>query len=305
MRKRILSVFCLMIFGLCMVPQVSAVGLESQGEQVEQKGFFERVEDYLSFDDITQMSLIYVLLLAFLIGIISSLTPCIYPMIPITLGILQAQASPSVFHNFLLSFFYVTGIATVYATLGYIAATTTVMLGQWLANPWVVALLIALFLYLAFSMFGFYEIYLPRFLQKGSSVKVRKGSLFYSFIFGGISGMAASPCLTPPLALLLGFVATRGSPLVGFLTLFVFAMGMGLLLMVVGTFSNTLTNLPRAGAWMNEIKKFFGFLLIGVAIYFLGHLVSEQLEGMLYCVLIFSFIVYYAFVVGRRLRGKA
>ena len=245
---------------------------------------------------LAQLPLIYVIPIAFLIGIAASLTPCIYPMIPITMGILQSQASKSIGRNFLLSTAYVSGMATVYATLGYIAATTTLIVGEWLANPIFIGLLILLFLYLAFSMFGFYEIYIPKFMRSGTSVKGKKGSLLYSFMFGAVSGAAASPCLTPAIALLLGYVAKRGNPIVGFITLFAFSFGMGLLLIIIGTFSNTITSLPRAGAWMNQIKKFFGFLMLGVCIYFLQPFVSEQITTTLYYALAAGMIGYYAVV---------
>jgi len=295
---------------LCFYQRSSAkFGIEDRLEKLEntaeiikkeldqnQLSFLSKIKNFLSFDQISlaNLPLVYILLIAFLIGIATSFTPCIYPMIPITIGILQSQASTSIARNFLVSTAYVTGIATVYATLGYFAATTTMILGQWLANPWFIMLLVLLFLYLAFSMFGFYEIYMPKFLSSSNSKIKTKGSILYSFLFGAVSGTAASPCLTPPLALLLGYVAKQGSPLIGFVTLFVFSFGMGLLLITVGTFSNTITNLPRAGAWMNEIKKFFGFLLIGVSIYFAQPLINETLATILFISLILVTLGYYA-----------
>ncbi|MCK4499461.1 hypothetical protein KAU11_03130, partial [Candidatus Babeliales bacterium] len=131
----------------------------------------------------TQNSFFYLILMAFLAGLLVSLTPCIYPMIPITLGILQAQATTSLFHNFLISSTYVLGISVVYAALGYLAATTTLILGQWLASPWLIFFVILFFIYLAFSMFGFYEVKLPSFLQKRAEIKT-KGSYLSTFIFG-------------------------------------------------------------------------------------------------------------------------
>ena len=130
----------------------------------KKESFFEKIHSWFSLEKITlyKLPLIYILLIAFVIGIATSFTPCIYPMIPITIGIMQSQASPSLTRNFLLATSYVTGMATVYAILGYIAATTTLILGQWLANPWIIGLLILLFIYIAFAMFGFYEIYTPR-----------------------------------------------------------------------------------------------------------------------------------------------
>ena len=173
-------------------------------------------------------------------------------MIPITIGILQSQATTSVWRNMLTATSYVLGISVIYSTLGYLAATTTVMFGQWLANPFLIFLFILLFLYFAFSMFGFYEIYIPRFLKSGKAVSPH-GSIIYSFIFGMLSGTIASPCLTPALALLLGFVVKLGNPILGLLTLFSFSLGIGVLLILIGTFSTTAT--PKAGIWMIEIKK--------------------------------------------------
>ncbi len=187
---------------------------------------------------------------------------------------------------------YVFGIATVYATLGYIAATTTVMFGQWMASPWLIGFIALLFVYLAFSMFGFYEIYVPRFMQQRDQVKVR-GSFVQSFLFGMVSGSVASPCLTPALALLLGFVAKQGNPIVGFFTLFFFALGMGMLLLIVGSFSGVISALPRAGEWMIEIKKFFGFVLLGFALSFIKPFFPHTIVMVLYGILLGVVVGYY------------
>lgn len=272
-------------------------------EPIETESTKDRIVSYFSNLMEKPLPLGYVLLIALIIGIMTSLTPCIYPMIPITVGLLQSQASKSVGRNFLLSTSYVTGMAVVYAILGYFAATTTLILGQWLANPWIVGLLILLFLYMAFSMFGFYEIYIPKFLQGGSNLKVR-GSLLYSFLFGAVSGTAASPCISPAIFLLLGYVAKTGSPLIGFITLFTFAFGMGLLLITIGTFSTSLTTLPRAGVWMNEIKKFFGFLLVGVAIYFLQPFTSDAVVTTLNITLLTVAVCYYIILIIKKFKKK-
>ena len=232
-------------------------------------------------------SVFYILLIAFGTGLLTSFTPCIYPMIPITIGILQSQASTSLFRNFLVAFSYVLGISTVYASLGYVAATSTVIFGQWLANPWLIFFMILLFIYLAFSMFGFYEIYMPK-IMKGTGKQVSpKGSIAYSYLFGLISGAAASPCLTPALAILLGYVAKQGSPVLGFMTLFSFSLGMGVILVAIGTLSaSTMSGkksfIPRAGLWMNDIKTVFGFLLLGVCAYFLQPVLDMKYVYSLY-----------------------
>ena len=234
----------------------------------------------------------YLIILAFLIGIITSFTPCVYPMIPITLGILQSQASTSLWRNFLLAGSYVLGISTVYAILGYVAATTTLIFGQWLNNPWLIFVVSLFFIYIAFSMFGYYEIKIPRFLATRDNVKV-KGSFLYSFFFGMISGTVASPCLTPAIAILLGFVAKVGNPILGFFTLFSFALGMGILLLVVGTFSTTLNVLPKAGTWMIEVKKFFGFVLLGMCIYLFQPFLGGNAALKAYAVLALIIGIYY------------
>ncbi|MBD3273107.1 hypothetical protein GF385_02035 [Candidatus Dependentiae bacterium] len=249
-----------------------------------------------------EKSPIYLILLAFLIGIITSFTPCIYPMIPITLGILQTQASTSVWRNFLLSTFYVLGISTVYAILGYIAATTTMIFGQWLSNPWLILIVSIFFIYLAFSMFGYYEIKIPKFLTKRENVKVQ-GSLLYSFLFGMISGTVASPCLTPALAILLGFVTKIGNPIIGFFTLFSFALGIGVLLIAVGTFSTSLNLLPKAGTWMIEIKKFFGFVLLAMCIYLFQPFLGGNAALKLYAILSFIMGIYY-FITSKKSKIK-
>jgi thioredoxin:protein disulfide reductase len=210
------------------------------------------------------------LLLVFLLGVLLSLTPCIYPMIPITIGILQAQRSSSFLHNFLLALFYTGGLATTFACLGLLASFSGPMYGTLLVHPVSVVCIVLILLYLAFSMFGFYEIYIPRFMQ-ATSIKTN-GSLFSAFLFGAASGTIASPCVSPGLALLLSIVATLGSTMLGFLLLFAFGVGLSTPLLIVGTFSNSLALLPKTGAWMMEIKKLFGLMLIGACVYYLKNI---------------------------------
>ncbi|MFC1842359.1 protein-disulfide reductase DsbD family protein [Candidatus Dependentiae bacterium] len=211
------------------------------------------------------------IVLALLLGILLSLTPCIYPMVPITVGILQAQGSKSLFSNFFLSFVYVMGIAITFAVLGLIAAFTGQIFGSILANPIFVSIVVAFMIYLALSMFGFYEIYIPRFMQtKGDSPN--KKSILSIFLFGVASGSIASPCVSPGLVLLLSIVTAMGSKLLGFLLLFAFGLGLGVPLIIIGTFSGSMNKLPKAGMWMLEIKKVFGLLLFGVCFYFLNNI---------------------------------
>lgn len=238
-------------------------------------------------------SLTFVLFSSFIAGILASFTPCIYPMLPITLGIITAQRSGSMLNNFFLALSYGVGIATIYATLGYLSVKTNLMFGQWLGHPGFIVAMIALFAYLAFSMFGFYEMYTPRFLKANTSTTYKGGSLSYSFLFGILTGAAASPCLTPALALLLGFASKQSNPLIGFAVLFSFAMGLSTLLIILGTFSSALSFLPRAGGWMVEVKKIFGFLLLGVCVYFLQPLLAAHWISCLYALVAVGAAMYY------------
>lgn len=244
-------------------------------------------------------SLSFVLFASFVAGILASFTPCIYPMIPVTLGIITAQQSTSMLNNFFLSLSYGVGIATVYATLGYVSVKSNLMFGQWLGHPCFIAVMVLLFLYLAFAMFGFYEMYTPRFLRARTSNSYKGGSIAYSFLFGILSGAAASPCLTPALALLLGFAAKQNNPLIGFAVLFAFAMGISMLLIVVGTFSSALSFLPRAGGWMNEVKKIFGFMLLGVCVFFVQPLIAPPVATALYAFVTIIAALYYLHVSRR------
>lgn len=244
-------------------------------------------------------SLSFVLFASFVAGILASFTPCIYPMIPVTLGIITAQQSTSMLNNFFLSLSYGVGIATVYATLGYVSVKSNLMFGQWLGHPYFIAVMVLLFLYLAFAMFGFYEMYTPRFLRARTSNSYKGGSIAYSFLFGILSGAAASPCLTPALALLLGFAAKQNNPLIGFTVLFAFAMGISMLLIVVGTFSSALSFLPRAGGWMNEVKKIFGFMLLGVCVFFVQPLIAPPVATALYAIVTVIAALYYLHVSRR------
>lgn len=210
------------------------------------------------------------LLLVLLLGLLMSLTPCIYPMIPITMGILQANGSKSVVNNFLLSLCYTLGIATTFAILGLLAAFTGQIFGQIMMQPWVIIPLVCILTYLAFSMMGFYEMHIPRFLQK--PIQTKGGSYISAFIFGAASGTVASPCLSPGLLLLLSLVTTLGSKLLGFVLLFVFGIGLSIPLIIIGTFAGSMNVLPQSGMWMVEIKKIFGFVLIATNFYFLGNI---------------------------------
>lgn len=214
---------------------------------------------------------------AFVLGIFMSLTPCIYPMIPITVGVLGTSSHNKLFHNFLLAFSYSCGLAFTFAVLGLLAALFGAQSGQILSNPWFVAVLVVVLGYLGFSSLGFYEMWIPGFM-KPNSKNVKRGSFFSAFLFGMASGTIASPCMSPGLALVLTIVAGMGNMFLGFLLLFVFGIGASAPLLIIGTFSASLHFLPKAGMWMIEFKKVFGFMLIGMCFFYLKNVVPATLS---------------------------
>ncbi len=226
--------------------------------------------------DSTQSNWIRIII-ALLFGILLSLTPCIYPMIPITIGILQINQSKSTLRSFLLAASYTLGISTTFTIFGLIAAFGSTVFGQLQGSPIFIVPLAALLFYFGLSMFGLYEIYIPKFLQPKQK-NIKGGSPISAFIFGMISGSVASPCLSPGLLIILNYVShinTAGSIagyLEGFLLLFVFGIGSSLPLLIIGTFSASMSVMPRAGIWMLEVKRLFGLMLVGMGFYNLSHL---------------------------------
>jgi thiol:disulfide interchange protein DsbD len=241
------------------------------------------------------------LIFVYLLGLLMSLTPCIYPMIPITMGVLQASKQSSLLRNFLLASTYTAGLATTFAMLGLLAAYGGAQFGALLGNPWFIAFLVAFFVYLALAMFGFYEIQMPAFLRTTTNTK--GGGYISAFFFGAFGGTIASPCVSPGLMLVLGMVATLKSSLLGFAYLFLFGCGIGTPLLILGTFSNTLSMAPRAGMWMIEIKKIFGILLIIMAISYASAILPSPFIYAMYSVAWFAIGAYYI-VSGRSMASS-
>ena len=237
------------------------------------KIFLVSFKDSLSRTFSASSSRPFQIFIAFLLGVLMSLTPCIYPMIPITIGLLGASSSNSWMRNFLLASCYTVGMGATFALLGLVTVFFGAQCGALLCNPWFTATIVAFLAYCGGSMLGLYEFYTPRILQP--SANHEKGSNFGSaFLFGMISGTFASPCMSPGLALILSAAATLGNHLLAFLLLFAFGIGASMPLLIIGTFSGALNFLPRAGMWMNDIKKAFGVLLIMMSFYYAQALIS-------------------------------
>lgn len=224
-----------------------------------------RIQDFLD-----RRGLPFFLALVFGFGVLMSLSPCIYPMIPITLAVIGARSQEKgALHGLGLSFTYVLGMALVYAVLGALSASVFSGITALMQSPWVVGPIAVLLLVLAFSMFGAFELQAPAFLRdRLAGPGGSKGGLLGVFAMGMVAGLVASPCVGPFLAALLVWVATTGSWVLGFVSLFTFGLGLGLLLIGVGTFPALLGSLPRSGGWMDTIKRGMGLLLVVMAFWF-------------------------------------
>jgi len=215
------------------------------------------------------------LLIIFLGGLGLNLTPCIYPLIPITISFFVAQGAGSSRWVFVLSVFYVLGMAVTYSILGTLAALTGSLFGSALQNPPVLIFIACILVGLSLSMFGLYEIRMPSFLTRiaGKSSHGVLGAL----LMGLTVGILAAPCIGPFIIGLLSYVGERGNPVLGFWTFFVLALGLGTPFLFLGMLSGSLSRLPRSGQWMVWVKKIFGFVLLGMAVYFLRNLISNEL----------------------------
>ena len=207
-------------------------------------------------------------LLVFAGGILTSLTPCVYPLIPITVSIFGANESAGLFKSFLLSVVYVIGIVVMYSILGVAVASTGAVFGQIMANLWIVGFISLILVTLGLSMFGVFEIRLPYAVQ--NRLNTVGGTGFAgAFAMGTVAGVIAAPCTGPALAVVLTYIATTGSLFLGFWLMFTYALGMGLLFIGIGTFSGLLSALPRSGGWMYVLENIFGIAIITMALYFL------------------------------------
>lgn len=225
--------------------------------------------------DLAHTNILLILLSVFLAGMLTSLTPCIYPMIPITLAIIGSRGKGATkWHGFSTSLVYVLGIAVTYAVLGVIAARTGSLFGSLMNSPWVAWLIAILFVIMAFSMYGMFEMQAPAFIRDRLGNRKLAAGYPGAFAAGLLAGIVASPCVGPVLVAILTYTAGTQSSALGFILLFTFAMGIGVLLIAVGTFSHLLQHLPRSGPWMESVKFTFGTVMVGAALYYLRPVVA-------------------------------
>jgi len=227
-------------------------------------------------------------------GLLLALTPCVFPMIPILSGILVPHGEHLTHARaFALSLAYVLGMAITYALAGVAAGLLGTLLSAALQNPWVLSGFAVVFVLLALSMFGFYELQLPSALQSRLAVTTNKlhGGHFASvFVMGVLSALIVGPCVAAPLAGALLYIGQSGDGLLGGSALFAMALGMGMPLLAVGASAGAL--LPKAGPWMETVKRFFGMVLLGVAIYLVSPLLPAVVHMLAWAALLIVFAVY-------------
>ncbi|OKP01638.1 protein-disulfide reductase DsbD [Xenorhabdus eapokensis] len=229
---------------------------------------------------------------ALLIGIGIAFTPCILPMYPLISSIILGQKRPeSLKRIFWLAMSYVQGMALTYTVLGLVVAAAGLQFQAALQNPYILVGLSALFILLALSMFGLYTLQLPSSLQTRLvdwSNQQQSGSYIGVFVMGALAGLIASPCTTAPLSAILLYIAQSGNTLVGGLTLYLYALGMGLPLIAVTLFGHKL--LPRSGPWMQYVKEAFGFIILALPAFLLERVLGDTWGIILWSLLAVSFL---------------
>ena len=243
-----------------------------------------------------QQSIGMVILVFLGLGILLSFTPCIFPMIPILTGIIVGHKQPvTTKRAFSLSATYVLGMSVAYALVGLVVAALGESLQIWLQNPWALGAGGLLFVLLALPMFGLFELRLPRYWHSYVaywSYEQQGGTFIGVFLMGMLSTLIVSPCVTAPLVGVLLYVAQTGNLLFGAGTLFVMGIGMGIPLLIVGMSAGKW--LPKSGAWMEVVKKSFGFVMLAMAVWLLSRLMPPMVVSVLWS----GFILGLAYFIG-------
>jgi thiol:disulfide interchange protein DsbD len=231
-------------------------------------------------DFIAEKGIIIGLLFLFLGGLALNLTPCVYPLIPITISFFGAQGSGSKAQSIFMGIFYALGMSITYSALGLIAALTGSLLGNALQNPLVILFIAVVLIALGTSMFGAFEIRVPQKLALAGS-KSRSGFLG-SLLMGLMVGLIAAPCIGPFVLSLLVYVGQVGNPLYGFLLFFVLSMGLGFPYIFLAASSTALSKLPKSGEWMEGVKIIFGLILFGMAINILEPVFPDEIFNIVF-----------------------
>lgn len=225
--------------------------------QGELAGLFETEGSFVAFFAI------------FLIGLALNLTPCVYPMMSVTVSLFGTSDHTHVQAAFFKAVVYVLGIATMYTVLGVSAALSGGLFGSWLQSPWVLGGIGLLLLGLALSSFGLYQLQMPYWVTSRLGGQTGTG-LVGLYLSGLVVGVFAAPCIGPPVIALLTLVGAKGDPVFGFQAFFALSLGLGFPYLILGTFSGLLKKIPRSGVWMVWVERVFGVILVGAALFYLA-----------------------------------
>ena len=264
-------------------------------QNTESKNNGEKISEQDRFANILKdNNLLTILGLFFIAGLALTFTPCVFPMIPILSGIISGHGSNiSKKKAFILSLAYVLPMALTYAVVGVLAGLSGESLTAALQTPWVIAAFALLFVILSLAMFGFYELQMPASIQnKLTSVSNQQkgGTLIGAAIMGMLSALIVGPCVTAPLTGALIFIADTKDAFLGGLSLFMLGIGMGVPLLMIGTVAGEI--LPKAGAWMDNVKAVFGVLMLGLAIWMLERILPIEMTILLTAILLIGSAIY-------------
>ena len=280
--------------GVCYLPLTQNLEVELK-EIIKESPTIIQDESHKILNQLKNTDFLANLFFFFLAGVGLSLTPCVLPMIPILSGIIiqQNKAENQKLHHFWLSLFYVLGMALTYTIAGVAAGLSGTLLSAFLQNPWVLSAFALIFVFLAFSMFGFYELQMPQFVQNCLSKKIntKKGSFVSVFVMGALSALIVGPCVAAPLAGALMYIGQTGDAFLGGVSLFLMALGMGLPLIVVGVLGSSF--LPKTGVWMISIKYFFGVVLLALALWIIHPILNIQILMFLWASLFIITAIYF------------
>ncbi|WP_245391399.1 protein-disulfide reductase DsbD [Sulfurospirillum barnesii] len=283
------------MLGICYQPMNKEIVLGKNGVSFETNSLTLSEQDAIA-KQLMQGNVFWVVLSFFGFGLLLSLTPCVFPMIPILSSIIVSQ--PSMKMNakkgFLLSLVYVLAMSFAYTIAGILAALFGANLQASLQNPWVISVFSLIFILLALSMFGFYEIKMPNFIQTKISKKtgeMQTQGVFGIAIMGFLSALIVGPCVAAPLAGALIYIGQSGDVVLGGLALFVMSLGMGVPLLLIGTTAGRY--MPRPGLWMQRVSAIFGVMLLGVAIWMLSRILPAHVSMALWTLLVVSSAIYF------------
>ena len=298
---------CSEISGICYPPQTreisirlpEIVGAATAGQDSADSATAAGGADVVSEQDriantLKQGDTWVTLLVFFGAGLLLALTPCVFPMIPILMGIIVGQGENQTMRStFMLSLVYVLAMALTYTVVGILVGLSGENIQAWFQNPWIISAFVAIFIALSFSMFGFYELQMPASIQSKItqiSNSQQGGTLTGVAIMGFLSALIVGPCVTAPLVGALIYIAETGDAALGGFALFSLSMGMGTPLLAIGASAGKV--LPKAGPWMDAVKAVFGVMLLGLGIWMLERVAPAAFTMALWAALLIVSAVY-------------